>query len=126
MSEVVYEVDLKEFDHSDIHEIMTASSNLIQLREKPLSSPVALISRASSDKKRFINVLKSFGYFKGKVKIHIEGKRLGDVRPDFLRSVKKEIQVVIEVDPGSLYVFGEVTVAGLTGEGLQDMVLDLH
>jgi translocation and assembly module TamA len=123
---VLYVVDLKDFDNSDIHKTMSASSNLIQLREKPLSSSVALISRARTDKTRFLNVLKSFGYFKGKVQIRIEGKALGDVRPDFLRSIKKEIQVAIEVDPGPLYVFGEVTVAGLAGEGLKDMVLELE
>jgi translocation and assembly module TamA len=123
---VLYAVDIKEFDNAGIHKTLSASSNLIQLREQPLSSPAGLISRARTDEKRFLNVLKSFGHFKGKVQIQMEGKPLGDVRPDFLRSIAKEIQVVIEVDPGPLYTFGEVSVAGLEEEAFKDLVLELQ
>jgi len=96
----------------DMLNAMEGSANLFLLIDQPPSSSVGLIRRAASDKARMLDVLKSFGYYAGKVIIFIEEVPLTTLHPSIIRQVDTP-KVIIEITPGSLYKFGEINLLGL-------------
>jgi len=96
----------------DLLSTMEGSANLFLLIDHPPSSSVSLIRRAASDKERMLDVLKSFGYYAGKVTIFIEDVPLNTLHPSVIRQVDTP-KVVIEVMPGSRYKFNEINLLGL-------------
>ncbi len=108
----------------EIYDTLKASSNLIQLEDKPPSSPAGLIRRARSDRERLVEVLKSFGYFEGAIDIHLNGQPLNEAAAEALRENEK-VEVVILPEPGPLFRFGEMRLNGLDAAGVEGLLLPL-
>jgi translocation and assembly module TamA len=118
--EFSYEVNVKGVESKEIVEAVKASSNLVQLSPKPLSSPSVLIHRGRSDEKRVLNVLKSFGYFSGKVRIEIDEQNIENILSSQI-SKDKPSQVVIFITTGTMYHFDKIVLKGTNQPGLEDL-----
>ena len=97
-----------------------ASSNLVQLAKEPLSRSSILIHRGRSDEKRILNVLKSFGYFSGKIQIKIAGHSIQNVLPSQI-STSDSSKVEIFITPGTLFQFDQIKLLGTDHPGLEDL-----
>lgn len=108
-----YTVELQKIPEMDpeVFDTLEASSNLIQLRDKPPASPAGLLLRARSDRDRLAEVLKSYGYFEGTIAITLNDRPLRDVETDFLRE-KESVAVVLLPAPGPLYKIGKTSLIG--------------
>jgi translocation and assembly module TamA len=60
---------------------LTDASLLAGLRERAPVGPFALIARAEADARRFDTVLRSFGYYDGRIQVRIAGHATDAPRP---------------------------------------------
>jgi len=118
--EFSYEVDVKGVENKEIVKAIKASSNLVQFSQTPLSSPSVLIHRGRSDEKRVLNVLKSFGYFSGKVRIEIDGYFIQNILSSQI-SKDEPSQVVISIATGTIFRFDKIKLQGTDQPGLEDL-----
>ncbi len=119
--EFSYEVNVEGVDNDDeFVNTLKASSNLVQLEEKPLSNPSVLIHRGRSDEERLVNVLKSFGYYSGSIRIEIDGRSIKNVLPSQIAK-KESSKVVIIVSAGTLYRFDKIQLTGTDQPGLEKL-----
>lgn len=118
--EYSYEVDVKGVEDKEIIQAVKASSNLVQFASKPLTSPSVLIHRGRSDEKRVLNVLKSFGYFSGKVRIEIDGHFIQNILSSQV-SKDEPSKVVISIDTGTVFSFDKITLKGTDQPGLENL-----
>ncbi|GJL78216.1 MAG: membrane protein [Nitrospinaceae bacterium] len=123
--ELSYKVNIKGVEDDDLKIALQDSSNLIQLKEKPLSSPSGLILRARDDKNRLLNVLKSYGFYSGKMDIKIEEQSVFSMLPSGLPD-KDPLEITIEIETGPVYSFGQIQVKGLDQSGLQGLKVELQ
>lgn len=122
--EISYQVTFKGIEDNGVQKALEASSNLVQLKEKPLSSSSSLILRARDDEKRLPQVLKSFGYFAGKAQIEIDKKSIKSILPSGLRD-KESIEVVINIETGPVYKIGTLQIIGIDQLNLGDFQIAL-
>lgn len=118
--EISYEVDIQGVEGKEILNTLKASSNLVQFAKTPLKSPSGLIHRGRSDEKRLLNVLKSFGYFSGKVQIAIAGNSIQNILPSQV-PVDDPPKVVILITTGEIYYFDKIDLKGTDQPALQDL-----
>jgi translocation and assembly module TamA len=116
--EFSYKVEIEGVEDEDIKKAIEGSSNLFQFAKTPLSSPSVLIHRGRSDKKRFQNVLKSFGYFSSKIRIEIDGQFIENILPSQV-ATDKPSQVVIIVTTGKTYRFDKIKLQGTDHPGIE-------
>lgn len=102
-----YTVELQKIPgmDSDVFDTLEASSNLIQLKNRPPASPAGLLRRARSDQDRLAEVLKSYGYFEGTIAVRLNDRPLSEMSTDFLWG-KEIVAVVLLPVPGPLYKIG--------------------
>ncbi|WP_295582155.1 autotransporter assembly complex family protein [uncultured Lamprocystis sp.] len=98
-----------------IDRAITDASQLAGLRERAPVGPFALLARAESDAARFDTVLRSFGYYDGRIKIRIAGLAIDDptlfpVLED--RSAGLPVKVAVAIASGPLYRLGIVRLDG--------------
>jgi translocation and assembly module TamA len=122
--DISYQVNFKGIENDDVQKALEASSNLVLLKEKPLSSSSSLILRARDDEKRLPQVLKSFGYFAGKTQIEIEKQSVKSILPSGLRDMES-IEVVINIDSGPVYKIGKIQIAGIDQLNLENFQVEL-
>lgn len=122
--EISYRVNFKGIENDEVQKALEASSNLVQLKEKPLSSSSSLILRARDDEKRLPQVLKSFGYFAGKTQIEIEKQSVQSILPSGLRG-KESIEVVISIETGPVYNIGNIQIMGIDQLNLRNFQIEL-
>lgn len=118
--EFSYEVDVKGVENKDIIEAIKASSNLVQFAQTPLSSPSVLIHRGRSDEKRVLDVLKSFGYFSGQVRIEIDGHFIQNILSSQI-SKDESSKVVIFISTGTIFRFDKIKLMGTDQPGLDSL-----
>jgi translocation and assembly module TamA len=118
--EFSYKVDVRGVENDELVKSIKASSNLIQNAKAPLSSPSVLIHRGRSDEKRVLNVLKSFGYFSGKVRIEIEGLSIQNILPSQIPAGESS-KVVISISTGPVFLFDKIEIKGSDQPGLEDL-----
>jgi translocation and assembly module TamA len=118
-----YEVNLAATGDKAIDKVLQDTSTLVSLRTNAPVGPVALAARAHDDADRFAAVLDSFGYYKGKVDLTIDGKRLDD--PGLIDALDAApatppAQVAAHFDLGPLFHLGAVTITGTLPAGMQE------
>jgi translocation and assembly module TamA len=118
--ELAYEVEIKGVENDELVKAIEASSNLVQLAKVPLSRTSILIHRGRSDEKRILNVLKSFGYFSGKIRIKIAGHSIQNILPSQI-STSESSKVEIFISTGTLFLFDQIKLHGTNHPGLEDL-----
>lgn len=118
--EFSYQVEVKGVENDELVKSIKASSNLFQNAKAPLSSPSVLIHRGRSDEKRVLNVLKSFGYFSGKVRIEINGLSIQNILPSQIPA-RESSKVVISISTGPVFLFDKIEIKGTDQPGLEDL-----
>jgi len=118
--EFSYQVEIKGVANSELVKAVEASSNLAQLAKTPLARPSILIHRGRSDQKRILNVLKSFGYFSGKVQMEIAGHSIQNILPSQIPT-GEPAKVVIIISTGPLFLFDQIKLHGTDQPGLEDL-----
>ncbi len=99
LASVDYRVEIEGVQNSATRKSIRASSRLVSLEKRPVSSINALRYRAHSDIPEIRKVLRAAGYYEPKIAVKIDGtsRKLGGAL------------VTIEIEPGPLYTFGEYT-----------------
>lgn len=100
-SPVAYQprIDGLTADESRLKDLMKQSGISFTLQSTPPETVDGLRRRAMQDVERFRQVMDSLGFYDGKVTFKIEDARNGEPRP-----------LVFTVDPGSVYLLGDVLV----------------
>ena len=122
--EISYQVNIKGLDDNGLQKALEESSNLFQLKSKPLSSPSGLILRARDDEDRLIKVLKSFGFYSGEVRILIENQSVQSILPSGIPD-KESIDMVIAVKTGPVYTFDRIIIKGNDQKDIQGIQVEL-
>ena len=104
-----YQLTIGLTDNSALKQALKDASQLQSLKEKAPIGPFALILRAKGDVDRFDTVLRSFGYYDGRVAIDIDGHPLDD--PTLAQTLSavpegKSAEVKVTVETGPLYHLG--------------------
>jgi len=110
-----YSVELIETGDKSLDGAVRDSSTLVSLKDKAPVGGFALVRRAEVDAVRFLEGLHSFGYYDGKVGITIDGTDVAHPSlPGVIDAAPKEppIPVVVTLDLGHRYHFGQINVAG--------------
>jgi translocation and assembly module TamA len=110
-----YDVTIGSTDVPALKQALKDASELQSLKEKVPVGSFALILRAKGDVDRFDTVLRSFGYYDGRVVIDIEGHSLDDpaLSPTLSALAEgKSAEVKVTVQVGPLYHLGRITING--------------
>ncbi len=108
-----YTVTLQPTNQGPLDQALRDSSNLIGLREKAPVGPFALVFRARDDQARLQTALNSYGYYDGKISIHVAGRPLDDPNlPAALDAATGPVEVAVGVEPGPLFHLRRVTLDG--------------
>ena len=118
--EFSYQVEIKGAENTELVKTVEASSNLVQLAKTPLTRTSILIHRGRSDEKRIQNVLKSFGYFSGKIQIEIAGHFIKNILPSQIPA-GEPAKVVIFISTGTVFLFNQIKLQGTDLPGLEDL-----
>ncbi|MBV8457507.1 MAG: outer membrane protein assembly factor, partial [Acetobacteraceae bacterium] len=123
-----YTVTIVKTPDSALNAALSGSSDLESLRTTAPVGPFALVERARRDQDRFVTALQSFGYFKGRVAITINGHPLND--PSLVGLLQQApptppAKVDVAVMPGPQFHIGQVNVIGVVPPHAQAM-LNLH
>src|SRR5262249_38196367 len=110
-----YDVTIAPTDHPALDQALKDASQLQSLKDKAAVGPFALILRAKGDVERFDTVLRSFGYYEGRVGIDIDGHPFDD--PALAQTLAalpadKSVAVKATVQAGPLYHLGHIAIAG--------------
>lgn len=96
--EISYTVDFEGLDDVQALKAIKATSQLINLYNRPPPSVSALRFRAESDSEELVRVLHAYGYYEAKVQVEIAIDHLENYR------------VKIKISPGPLYVLAQYQV----------------
>jgi len=110
-----YDVTIGSTGDPPLEQALKDASQLQSLKEKAPVGSFALILRAKGDVDRFETVLRSFGYYDGRVVIDIDGHPLDD--PPLAQTLSalpegKSAEVKVTVQTGPLYHLGRITIDG--------------
>ena len=113
--QIAYRVTLAPTGDEAIDSTLAGTSDLLSLRGSSSISPFALIVRARTDEDRLKTVLDSFGYYRSKVSIKIDGKPLEDPGlADALNALAqgRESTVDVRFDLGPLFRLRRIDIEG--------------
>ncbi|MBS0644689.1 MAG: outer membrane protein assembly factor [Proteobacteria bacterium] len=117
-----YEVTLKPTGDSALDTALRDSSSLISLRESAPVGGFALAERARQDEERFRTALNSFGYYKAKIVMTIDGHRLDDplLYGDLERlPADPPVPIIAGFELGPQFKLGKVAISGPVPESVQ-------
>ncbi|MEM8551664.1 MAG: autotransporter assembly complex family protein [Pseudomonadota bacterium] len=114
------ELSAPEADRALLRKLRGASQ-VITNQDEPASSPAALLASARSDYQRILAVLYSEGRYGGEISILVAGRQAADLPAD--TQLSDGTAVSITVNPGPVYVFGDVSITNRAGPILHDMTL---
>ena len=115
-----YTVTLGKTPDAALNTALDGSSELVSLRQTAPAGPFALVARALKDQDRFLTALHSFGYFKGRVDIRIDGHPVDDPNlVDTLQAAPASppAKVSVSFDAGPQFHLGQVVVNGAVPPG---------
>lgn len=95
---------------------LKAASSLIGDVKKVPSGTVGLLSRARDDQQRLIGTLYQEGHYGGTVSFLVNGTSYDRVPIDTNLRGGEPAEVVINVDPGPLFTFGQISIKGADGQ----------
>ncbi len=108
-----YEVKIADTGNAKLDGALADASRLEQLRKTAPVGPFPLIGRAREDVGRLVTVLQSFGYYKGRIDITIDGEELTDpALPGHLARSKGTAKVKVGVSKGPQFKLGKVEIDG--------------
>ncbi|HMK87726.1 MAG TPA: POTRA domain-containing protein, partial [Steroidobacteraceae bacterium] len=110
-----YKVDIASTGDGAMDATIRATSDLVSLRGSAPVSPYGLIGRARSDLDRLKTVLESYGYYRSKVTVQIDGLALSDPGlGDELTALPKKRDARIQVSfvLGPLYHLRKISIDG--------------
>lgn len=110
-----YTVTLKPTGDSALDTALNGSSTLISLRTSAPVAGFALTGRARDDRVRWETALHSFGYYKARIDLTIDGHALDDpTLPDTIDALPESspVAVVVGFDLGPRFALGAVTITG--------------
>ncbi|MEO1550155.1 MAG: autotransporter assembly complex family protein [Pseudomonadota bacterium] len=93
-------------EQEGLAEALEASSALVDGADMPAAGAAGLISTARGDYQRLLAALYESGHYGPAISIKIEGEEAEDIA--LLVDLPDTAQVVVEVDPGPLFRFGQV------------------
>jgi translocation and assembly module TamA len=114
MGQLRYAVDIATLDDAMLDAAVERASMLVALQDEPVL-PVALITRAETDRIRVDDVLRSFGYYDAVIHVQVDGLDLADQTLPAVLSAgqgNRPVPVRVRIDRGPLYRLGEVELAG--------------
>lgn len=116
-----YTVRIAATGDSGRDRVLRDVSVLLQLQDADPVSPMALLARARSDRERMYAVLRSEGFFDGKVVLRADGHDIDDpgaAAAIEARPATPPVEITAEVTPGPLYTFGSITALDAQGAPL--------
>lgn len=116
-----YDVTIEDTGISALNSMLSESSLLIGLRQKSPVGPFALIGRARDDVGRLETVVRSFGYYQGRITITIDHQPIESAGlADRLDAVPKgtSVPVALAVALGALYHLRHVAIEGTVPAGV--------
>ncbi len=114
-----YTVTIQGTGIKQLDSTLHASAQLESLRTSAPAGPFALIGRAQQDIERLETVLESFGYYRRRLTITINGQALDDPGlPDLIAALPRDhpAKVDIAIELGPLYHLRQVTIDGEVSE----------
>lgn len=109
-----YSLTIDSTENADLDEAIQASSQLFTLKETPPESLYVLIDRARNDTPRIQTALSSFGYYKPKITITVDGFDVNSPsgQPPNMEDTRKTASVRIKIDKGPLYHLRDIVLEG--------------
>ncbi|HUG62182.1 MAG TPA: autotransporter assembly complex family protein [Methylomirabilota bacterium] len=104
------DVDVLTDDETVTDAVLGASRLHRERDEPPPPSTAALLNRASAEYARIVGVLYTRGYYGGAVTITIDGRDPLSIPADAV--LPDPVPIRISVDPGPVFRFGDVSIAG--------------
>lgn len=92
----------------DVEEKLQTASALWNGREKVVAGSAGLVSRARGDYRRILAALYNAGRYNGAISITVNGSEAANIAPG--SSIADNASIVITVDAGSVYRFGEAKI----------------
>lgn len=93
----------------DVESAIRNASALIADQGAPASGAAGLLAKARSDYRRILAALYNQGYYGGKISILVGGREAANLPPD--AELSDPVAVVLKVDVGPLFRFGNVNIA---------------
>ena len=103
---VQYEVDISGVDDEELQEDLKAISKMAELQDRPPPTVSFLRRRAEDDVDRFVQLLRSRGYYGANANFEVNEK-------------KKPVQVIFEIESGPIYTLTSVEIAFVDQENIQ-------
>jgi len=110
-----YSVSIQATGVPALDTALRLSSQLESLRTSAPVGPFALIGRAQQDRERLDTALESFGYYKHRLTITIDGQALDDPGlPDAISALTRDhpAKVNVAIELGALYHLRQITIDG--------------
>lgn len=125
-----YTVMIQGIDNDDVLKALKDTSTLYRLRQEAPPDGEGIVRRAEADLRRLSDAISGFGYYGGRVSIHVDGVILtgeGSIaaatRAAEASRNRALVPVKIVVEPGPLYMLRSIRVRDLHGHPFADEVL---
>lgn len=96
----------------DLAKALENSSLLLNEAENPVSGDLGLVIKARDDRDRLIATLYENARYGGVVTVTINGRAIDDLPPDPAFDRSAPVPVTVRIDPGPLFVLGDVRLEG--------------
>ncbi|MDI7862506.1 autotransporter assembly complex protein TamA [Rhizobiaceae bacterium n13] len=93
---------------SDLEE----ASHLVLDKESPVSGDLGVVIKARDDRDRLVATLYEKARYGGVVTITVDGTEIGQLPPLPEFDNSRPVPVVVRIDPGPVFTFGDVTLTG--------------
>jgi translocation and assembly module TamA len=87
---------------------LRSASGLIADQDIPVDSSTELLARATTDYRKLLAALYAAGYYASDISIRIDQRQASDI--PFTARLAPEVDIEITVNPGPLFMFGDVSV----------------
>lgn len=105
---------------ADLQSALEKASSLWTDREEPASGTGGLLAKARGDYRRLLAALYAEGYYGPYISIRIDGREAADLT--LARELSQQVPVIVDVDTGPLFRFGEVEVVNPPPSSVADEV----
>jgi translocation and assembly module TamA len=109
-----YELSFEIEADKELTQALKNASALQRDADRPPPGTAGLIARARGDYGRLLAALYAEGYYGGTISIRVQGVEAETIRPDV--ELPDPVPVVIAVEPGPLFQFGDIRVEGLPSD----------
>lgn len=104
-----YDVTFNVSGDEKLQDTIRGSSELWRNRKKSVGGSAGLLARAKGDYRRILAGLYNTGHYGGTITISVNGREAADIPAG--EEFSKRSAIVISVEPGPLFTFGETSIA---------------